>query len=165
MTTKAPSAPQFCTLDRNTRFLCMSSSLQVPQAMKEGSFFCEEMLSLEFFSWSFYKLLSGDSSMSLKPFCLQRVLNILPAPLTVISSVWGHGCGRGDDGNVSGSVSRRLLDVAPRELAGGRGLWWSLWLTGQERRKNNLVIQSVLFFFFFFCTNSWTPLKRQCESV
>ena len=66
---------------------------------------------------------------------------------TIIPSVWEHGCGRGDDGNVCGSVSRRQLDVATWKLAGGRGLWWSLWLSGREQRKKSILSFSQCFFF------------------
>lgn len=60
--------------------------LQVPPAVRgsEGSFFCEETLSLEFFSllWRRYKLLSCDTFKEPEAasfFWLRRVFNTLPA--------------------------------------------------------------------------------------
>lgn len=38
-------------------------------------------------------------------------LKNLPPPLTIILSVWSHGYGRDDDGNVSTGVSWRLLSA------------------------------------------------------
>lgn len=159
--TKAPCVLTICTVHLDTLFLRMFT-LQVPPAMKAGSFFCEELLSLEIF-WSCYKLHSGDSLQSLELFHLQRVLNT-PTPLTIIPSVWVQGCGREDEGNVGGGVSWRLLDVATWELAGGRGLGASDSRDKrreEKKKKNNLVIQSVL----FFCTISWTPLTWRRESM
>lgn len=145
----------FCTHDLYcsplTQGLSACLSPQVPPAMKVGSFFCEEMLSLRDFL-KLLQLLSGDSSKNLKPFRLQCVFNILPAPLTIISSIWGHGCGREDDDNVCGSMSWRLLDVPAWKLAAGRGLWWSLWLSGREWRgkKTILSFSQCCFLLYYF---------------
>lgn len=132
---------------------CFSAwfTLQVPPAMKAGSFFCEELLSLEIF-WSCYKLLSGDSSKSLEPFRLQRVLNILLTPLTIIPSVWVQGCGR--------EMRVMLAAVCPGDYRTSPHGSWQVeedlepltLVTRAEREKNkqnNLVIQSVLFFVLF----------------
>jgi len=118
-------------------------SLQVPPAMKAGSFFCEEMLSFNIFlSWA-----AAGSSESLRPLRLQRVLNIVPAPLT---SVWGHGCERS-----RWKCLRQCVLVTPecRRVEAG---WWKRTLMAPltlrmraEGGKNNYVIQSVLFFLLF----------------
>lgn len=125
--------------------------------MKAGSFFCEETLSLEIF-WSCYKLLSSDSSKSLEPFCLQRVFNILPAPLTIISPVWGRGCGREDDGNVCGSVSWRLLKVATWK----RTLVEPLTLSMRVKVKKKQSCHSVCWVFFVLFHGLWQGGMNQC---
>lgn len=127
--------------------------------MKAGSFFCEETLSLEIF-WSCYKLLSSDSSKSLEPFCLQRVFNILPAPLTIISPVWGRGCGGEDDGSVCGSVLETTQSRHVEEDFGGpsgsqcesRGL----------KKKKKSCHSSLLGFFVLFHGLLWQGGVIQC---
>lgn len=65
--------------------------------------------------WHFLKLLEAaqwrqfkepGAFLSSAPF-----LKNLPPPLTIILSVWSHGYGRDDDGNVSTGVSWRLLSA------------------------------------------------------
>lgn len=65
------------------------------------------------------------------------------------SMAWKHGIASEDDGNVSGSVSSRLVDVAT--LNAGWCLWTlveppTLGMRVEDKKRNNLVIKSVLFF-------------------
>lgn len=65
-----------------------TSSPQVPSAMNAESFFCEEMLSWDFSAAAAARCSVVTDHRAWSALCLQRVFNILPAPLHDHIKVW-----------------------------------------------------------------------------
>lgn len=109
----------------------------------------------------FWSCSAVDSSKSLEPLRLQRVFNILPAPSTIISSVWGHGCERREMTIMFAAVCPGDYWTSPHVEEDSGGASDSQDESGGE--KNNLVIQSVLVFFVLFHGLLWQGGVNPCS--